>query len=105
MELVRCLGHPEEFYNLFRFRIGGKWKVIAKKDQDSLSSSLETCYQYLNQASRSFTAVVQTIGTEIRHAVCIFYLVLRALDTLEDDMTIMEKGPAITQLSLFPLRT
>uniref|UniRef100_A0A8C0WMV1 FDFT1 n=1 Tax=Castor canadensis TaxID=51338 RepID=A0A8C0WMV1_CASCN len=33
MEFVKCLGHPEEFYNLLRFRMGGKQKVIPKMDQ------------------------------------------------------------------------
>ncbi|XP_042099487.1 squalene synthase isoform X3 [Ovis aries] len=88
MEFVKCLGHPEEFYNLLRFQMGGRRKVIPKMDQDSLSSSLKTCYKYLNQTSRSFAAVIQALDGEMRHAVCIFYLVLRALDTLEDDMTI-----------------
>uniref|UniRef100_A0A8C5L331 Squalene synthase n=1 Tax=Jaculus jaculus TaxID=51337 RepID=A0A8C5L331_JACJA len=89
MEFVKCLGHPEEFYNLLRFRIGvGRRKLIPKRDQDSLSSSLQTCYKYLNQTSRSFAAVIQALDGEMRHAVCIFYLVLRALDTLEDDMTL-----------------
>ncbi|KAB1255953.1 Squalene synthase [Camelus dromedarius] len=88
MEFVKCLGHPEEFYNLLRFQMGGRQKVIPKMDQDSLSSSLKTCYKYLNQTSRSFAAVIEALDGEMRHAVCIFYLVLRALDTLEDDMTI-----------------
>ncbi|XP_058020819.1 squalene synthase isoform X1 [Ahaetulla prasina] len=56
--------------------------------QDSLSDSLRVCYKYLNQTSRSFAAVIQALDGELRHAVCIFYLVLRALDTVEDDMTI-----------------
>ncbi|XP_028377585.1 squalene synthase isoform X1 [Phyllostomus discolor] len=56
--------------------------------QDSLSSSLKTCYKYLHQTSRSFAAVIQALDEEMRHAVCIFYLILRALDTVEDDMTI-----------------
>ncbi|XP_042333745.1 squalene synthase-like isoform X1 [Sceloporus undulatus] len=56
--------------------------------QDSLSASLRLCYLYLNQTSRSFAAVIQALDGELRHAVCIFYLVLRALDTVEDDMTI-----------------
>ncbi|XP_017907319.1 PREDICTED: squalene synthase isoform X1 [Capra hircus] len=62
--------------------------VCLLSPQDSLSSSLKTCYKYLNQTSRSFAAVIQALDGEMRHAVCIFYLVLRALDTLEDDMTI-----------------
>ncbi|KAM4837298.1 squalene synthase isoform 1-T1 [Thomomys bottae] len=66
--------------------------------QDSLSSSLKTCYKYLNQTSRSFAAVIQALDGELRHAVCIFYLVLRALDTLEDDMTIsVEKKVPLLQ--------
>lgn len=88
MEFVKCLGHPEEFYNLLRFRMGGRRNFIPKMDQDSLSSSLKTCYKYLNQTSRSFAAVIQALDGDIRHAICVFYLVLRALDTVEDDMSI-----------------
>lgn len=33
MEFVKCLGHPEEFYNLLRFQIGGRHKMIPKMDQ------------------------------------------------------------------------
>ncbi|XP_030054580.1 squalene synthase isoform X1 [Microcaecilia unicolor] len=58
------------------------------RQQDSISDSLKTCYKYLNETSRSFAAVIQALDGELRHAVCIFYLVLRALDTIEDDMTI-----------------
>lgn len=65
--------------------------------QESMSPSLRICYQYLNQTSRSFAAVIQALDDELRHAVCLFYLVLRALDTLEDDMTISlsEKIPML----------
>ncbi|KAK1339625.1 hypothetical protein QTO34_018179 [Cnephaeus nilssonii] len=76
MEFMKCLEHLEEFYNLLRFRIGGRHKVIPKMDQDSLSSRLKTCYKYLHQTSRSFAVVIQALDEEMRHAVCIFYLVL-----------------------------
>ncbi|GAA6098416.1 squalene synthase isoform X1, partial [Tachysurus ichikawai] len=56
--------------------------------QESMSESLRACYVYLNQTSRSFAAVIQALDGDLRHAVCIFYLVLRALDTVEDDMSI-----------------
>ncbi|XP_061481779.1 squalene synthase isoform X2 [Rhineura floridana] len=89
MELFKnWLGHPEELYNLVRFKMGACKKVMPKMDQDSLSDSLRVCYKYLNQTSRSFAAVIEALDGELRHAVCIFYLVLRALDTVEDDMTI-----------------
>ncbi|OWK01023.1 FDFT1 [Cervus elaphus hippelaphus] len=39
MEFVKCLGHPEEFYNLLRFQMGGRRKVIPKMDQGPESSA------------------------------------------------------------------
>jgi farnesyl-diphosphate farnesyltransferase len=42
----------------------------------------------LNRVSRSFAIVIQQLGPELRDAVCVFYLVLRGLDTVEDDMSI-----------------
>ncbi|XP_063298099.1 squalene synthase-like isoform X2 [Pelobates fuscus] len=88
MDILRSLGHPEEIYNLFRFKMGGCRAVMPKLNRDTMSESLQTCYRYLNETSRSFAAVIQALDGELRHAVCIFYLVLRALDTVEDDMTI-----------------
>nr|XP_046228902.1 squalene synthase isoform X1 [Scatophagus argus] len=61
---------------------------LCLSSQESMSASLRTCYLYLNQTSRSFAAVIQALDGDLRHAVCIFYLVLRALDTVEDDMSI-----------------
>ena len=40
---------------------------------------------------RSFSIVIQQLPEQLRDAVCIFYLVLRALDTIEDDMAIPVK--------------
>ncbi|EOX97879.1 Squalene synthase 1 isoform 2 [Theobroma cacao] len=42
----------------------------------------------LHKVSRSFALVIQQLDTKLRNAVCIFYLVLRALDTVEDDTSI-----------------
>lgn len=36
----------------------------------------------------SFAIVIQQLPNPLRDAVCIFYLVLRALDTVEDDMAL-----------------
>ncbi|XP_051730260.1 squalene synthase-like isoform X2 [Ctenopharyngodon idella] len=88
MDILKSLGHPEEIINLFKYKIGRCRSVMPKLDYDSMSETLRTCYAYLNQTSRSFAAVIQALDGELRHAVCIFYLVLRALDTVEDDMTI-----------------
>ncbi|KYO41025.1 squalene synthase [Alligator mississippiensis] len=86
MERVwRWLGRPAELCNLLRFRLAPAGTAVGK---DPPRASLRACYQHLNQTSRSFAAVIQALDGELRHAVCIFYLVLRALDTIEDDMTI-----------------
>ncbi|XP_044158889.1 squalene synthase-like [Bufo gargarizans] len=88
MDFLRSLGHPEEIYDLVRFRLGGCRLVLSKQDRESMSDSLQTCYRYLDQTGRSFATVIHTLDGELRNAVCIFYLVLRALDTVEDDMTL-----------------
>ncbi|XP_028997358.1 squalene synthase isoform X2 [Betta splendens] len=88
MDILKSLGHPEEIFNLFKFKMGGCRAVMPKLDYESMRETLRTCYVYLNQTSRSFAAVIQALDGELRHAVCIFYLVLRALDTVEDDMSI-----------------
>ena len=50
--------------------------------------SLKFCYDMLNKVSRSFAVVIQQLPERLRDAICIFYLVLRALDTVEDDMAL-----------------
>nr|XP_008120692.1 PREDICTED: squalene synthase [Anolis carolinensis] len=88
MEVLKnWLSHPKELYNLVRFKINDY--LMPKIDQDSLSKSLCLCYRYLYQSSQNYaTVIIQTLNGELRDAVCIFYLVLRALDTVEDDVTI-----------------
>lgn len=44
----------------------------------------------LSQVSRSFAAVIQQLPKMLVTDVLIFYLVLRGLDTVEDDMTAFE---------------
>uniref|UniRef100_A0A8B9HC01 Squalene synthase n=1 Tax=Astyanax mexicanus TaxID=7994 RepID=A0A8B9HC01_ASTMX len=103
MDILKSLGHPEEIINLFKYKMGGCRTVMPKLDYESMSETLRTCYVYLNQTSRSFAAVIQALDGELRHAVCIFYLVLRALDTVEDDMTIPleKKVPLLHEFHTF----
>jgi farnesyl-diphosphate farnesyltransferase len=42
----------------------------------------------LDKVSRSFAAVIRQLPSELRDPVCVFYLVLRGLDSIEDDMNI-----------------
>ncbi|KAL6609890.1 hypothetical protein ACP70R_039859 [Stipagrostis hirtigluma subsp. patula] len=48
-------------------------------------------YSMLQKLSRSFDFITFLLGPELRDAVCIFYLVLRALDTVEDDTSIPDE--------------
>lgn len=52
---------------------------------------LAFCYTILNNVSRSFAVVIQQLPNPLRDAICVFYLVLRGLDTVEDDMSIPVK--------------
>lgn len=51
-----------------------------------LQEDLEWCNDMLGKVSRSFAAVIRALPDQLMIDVLIFYLVLRALDTVEDDM-------------------
>lgn len=51
------------------------------------SNDLAFCNDILCKVSRSFAAVIRQLPSTLLVDVLIFYLVLRALDTVEDDMT------------------
>ena len=48
------------------------------------------CNDILGKVSRSFAAVVRQLPPSLLVDVMVFYLVLRALDTVEDDMEAFE---------------
>ena len=68
-----------------------------RRDPEKEAPSLRTCFEFLDLTSRSFSAVIQELHPELLVPVAIFYLILRALDTIEDDMTIAlaEKDPLL----------
>jgi farnesyl-diphosphate farnesyltransferase len=55
-------------------------------------SDLAFCDDILSKVSRSFAAVIRQLPPTLLVDVLIFYLVLRALDTVEDDMTAFESN-------------
>jgi farnesyl-diphosphate farnesyltransferase len=89
---LSLLAHPDEVFHLYRL----------KKRHDACTSAIQKegdlgwCYDLLTKTSRSFAMVIQELGPELRDAVCIFYLVLRGLDTVEDDT----KVPAARRIEL-----
>lgn len=88
-ELAKSIMHPSELASLIHFKfLGGQKKVFPPLDKSELEGPMRRCYELLDKTSRSFSAVIKSLDAELRPAICIFYLVLRGLDTVEDDMSI-----------------
>uniref|UniRef100_A0ACD6A6C5 Uncharacterized protein n=1 Tax=Avena sativa TaxID=4498 RepID=A0ACD6A6C5_AVESA len=79
-----ALSRPEEVVALVKLRVAAG----QIKRQIPPEEHWAFAYDMLQKVSRSFALVIQQLGPELRNAVCIFYLVLRALDTVEDDTSI-----------------
>jgi farnesyl-diphosphate farnesyltransferase len=72
---------------------------VHSRDPSKETTTLRKCFEFLNKTSRSFSAVIQELNPELLIPVALFYLILRALDTIEDDMTIAleEKEPLLRE--------
>ncbi|XAR72776.1 Squalene synthase [Bertholletia excelsa] len=82
--LGEILRHPDDFYALLKL----KMEVKHLEKQVPPERHWRFCYNMLQKVSRSFALLIQQLGTDLRNAVCVCYLVLRALDTVEDDQSI-----------------
>ncbi|KAL1922140.1 uncharacterized protein VTP21DRAFT_10782 [Calcarisporiella thermophila] len=80
--LIQSAGYPSEIAALIQY------KLSPRRPLPNFSGNKKRCYEFLNQTSRSFAAVIQELDEDLRDPVCLFYLVLRGLDTIEDDMTL-----------------
>ncbi|KAL6758365.1 farnesyl-diphosphate farnesyltransferase [Haematococcus lacustris] len=91
-KLAEILSHPQEVPALVRIYLASKAATKLPKDPQ-----LAFCYEILNNVSRSFAIVIQQLPNPLRDAICVFYLVLRGLDTVEDDMALPDsvKLPAL----------
>ncbi|KAL9119751.1 MAG: hypothetical protein Q9187_003692 [Circinaria calcarea] len=61
---------------------------VHERDEAKETKSLKICFDFLDKTSRSFSAVIKELHPELLVPVVVFYLNLRGLDTIEDDMTI-----------------
>lgn len=86
------LSNPDEIPAMIAF-VFHKTPQIPK----GITKNQQYCYNKLVQVSRrfvclevcshfSFSAVILALPDELRESVCLFYLVCRGLDTVEDDM-------------------
>eukprot|EP01112_Ceratiomyxa_fruticulosa_P017879 TRINITY_DN5644_c0_g1_i1.p1 TRINITY_DN5644_c0_g1~~TRINITY_DN5644_c0_g1_i1.p1 ORF type:complete len:417 (+),score=70.41 TRINITY_DN5644_c0_g1_i1:201-1451(+) len=86
MQYLKSITHPTEFVALLKLYYQRSGSITLLPAQ--ASDNIKWCYEMLNKTSRSFAFVIQELGPELRDAVCVFYLVLRGLDTVEDDTSV-----------------
>lgn len=85
--------HPSEIAHLIKMKKEfGQYRPNDKRlsDQANALTDKDFCYEALKKVSRSFAVVIQQLPSELQDPVCLFYLILRGLDTIEDDMSIPE---------------
>lgn len=88
-KLLQLLAHPSELRAVVQLMVFKE--STHPHDLSEAPQTLVRCYELLDLTSRSFAAVIKELHPELRDSIMIFYLVLRALDTVEDDMTIDPK--------------
>ncbi|KAL2268205.1 hypothetical protein VTJ83DRAFT_3051 [Remersonia thermophila] len=94
-QAIYFLFHPNQLRAIIQWKV---WhEPVHKRDPSKETPTEKACFHYLNLTSRSFAAVIQELNPELLMPICLFYLVLRGLDTIEDDMTIdiKEKEPLL----------
>jgi farnesyl-diphosphate farnesyltransferase len=62
----------------------------------ALTEEVEFCGKSLDKVSRSFAKVIRNLPPELSLPICVFYLALRALDTVEDDMDLTKFDVALS---------
>jgi farnesyl-diphosphate farnesyltransferase len=90
LDLLKSANHPSELMAMLKIKFGGYAPNDNKLPLAELANQLndrDFCYAALNQVSRSFAVVIQQLPDKLKDPVCVFYLVLRGLDSVEDDMT------------------
>ncbi len=87
MSIKKSILKPNEMTALLKLKFGGK-NIMDQRGNGRIKndSNLTYCYNTLDKVSRSFAAVIRQLPEEIGDVVCLFYLILRALDSIEDDM-------------------
>ncbi|KIM39543.1 hypothetical protein M413DRAFT_447022 [Hebeloma cylindrosporum] len=91
--LALLVTHPLEFKTLLQFWLYYEQKrdIAALKEHPTSGwdrASMRRCWEFLDMTSRSFSAVIKELEGDLARTIALFYLVLRGLDTIEDDMTI-----------------
>ena len=92
---IKQLMHIDEVWSAFTvlFLNPLKSNLDSKYIQESYDKdALAFCNDILVKVSRSFAAVIQQLPSHVLVDILVFYLVLRALDTIEDDTSNFESN-------------
>ncbi|RWA04739.1 hypothetical protein EKO27_g10366 [Xylaria grammica] len=85
-DVLYFMFHPNQLRAIIQWKV---WhEPVHQRDPSKEAPTLQSCFKFLNMTSRSFSAVIQELNHEMLVPIALFYLVLRGLDTIEDDMTI-----------------
>ena len=88
MDLIKtAITHPNELRSMITYKL---WRdplhdIQANPEESGWDRErMRACWAFLDATSRSFAAVIKELKGELSRVICIFYLVLRGLDTVED---------------------
>ncbi|KAI5859680.1 farnesyl-diphosphate farnesyltransferase [Durotheca rogersii] len=93
--------HPNQLRSIIQWKA---WhEPVYRRDPSKEAPTLRSCFELLNLTSRSFAAVIQELQPQMLVPIALFYLVLRGLDTIEDDMTLSveTKEPLLREFSKY----
>ena len=65
--LSTILRHPDEIYPLLKLKLA----ITKAQKQIPLDPHLTFCYSTLNKVSKTFSLIIQQLGTELRDAVLV----------------------------------
>lgn len=85
-KLVDLITHPDELAAALQLKFVRS--PLHPRNLKKESKDLRRCYELLDITSRSFAAVIKELHPELRNAVMLFYVILRGLDTIEDDTSL-----------------
>ncbi|KAG8984214.1 bifunctional farnesyl-diphosphate farnesyltransferase/squalene synthase [Tulasnella sp. JGI-2019a] len=91
--VLLALTHPIEFRSLIQFSLWYERKRDITAVREHATSgwdreSMRECWMFLDRTGRGYSAVIKELEGDLARTVCLFYLALRGLDTVKDDMTI-----------------
>ncbi len=86
MSVLKSIVKPSELAALFKLKFSKQHNHANVLEILEHDTNMKFCFKTLDKVSRSFAAVIKQLPQELSISICLFYLILRALDSIEDDM-------------------